>query len=213
MRIVDAMMQRIRMSTNKMMEQVTLNTYRNVRAGMGFSAEPDLAPLRAMLSERQSYFDERLKKYRWLVKRFDNPSKKIGRRGHDVIREISLDTLEEGFLRGNPTAFTSTELARKIVNKGTLFKSEEDALEALKGVQKDIINKIPLFNKDGELKFMLHTRAGGIYSGKFRAMDVERYADMVAFTTAGEANTAANIAQAGEIGTRIVKWNSTGKGV
>lgn len=213
LRIVDAMIERIRTNTAKMMEQTAVAQFGKVRAEAGFSAEPNLAPLREMLLERQAYFDQKLARYRFLVQGFETPAVKIGRRGHDVIRELSLDTLEEGFLRGNPTALTTSKLAQRIVKSGTLYSSEEAAREALISARRSVLDNIPLFHEDGSTKFMLHTRAGGVYAGKYRAYDVEGYADLVAFTTAGEADASANVALAREIGTRIIKWNSTGKGV
>jgi hypothetical protein len=86
----------------------------------------------------------------------------------------------------------------------------------MKQFHSTVVDKIPLFHEDGEAKFMLQVRTGGEdgeYRGKFQAWSAEKYADLVAITTAAEADVAANLDQAREIGTRIVKWNSTGKGV
>lgn len=61
---------------------------------------------------------------------------------------------------------------------------------------------------------MLRVKNKGSYEGvpKYQAWTPEKYADLVAITTAGEAEGAANISEAGELGTRLIKWNTTGKG-
>lgn len=208
MRIVDALIREINRKTMQGVERLATDRFFQIAS----SAEPNLAPLREMLAERQEYVSTTLAGFRFAVKKFDNPAVRIGRRGQDIIREFSLETLEEGFLKGNPTALTAESLVEKIVSKGTLFKSFEDAAEAIENTRLDVVKKIPLFHEDGEAKFLLQVRTNGEYRGAFRRYGVQAYADLVAVTTAGEADAAGNIAQASEIGTRIVKWNSTGKG-
>lgn len=176
------------------------------------SAEPDLRPLREMLRERSQYYGDVLSGYRFVISKFNNPAAMIGRKGQDLVRELSLDTLEEGFLRGNPTAFTSPKLAEQIAKKGTLFDSAEAAAKALNDLKFDVVKKIPLFHEDGRAKFLLQVKTDGEYRGAFRKFDVQKYADLVGITTAGEADGASSIAQASEIKSRIVKWNTTGKG-
>lgn len=84
----------------------------------------------------------------------------------------------------------------------------------MKSFKGDVVDKIPLFNEDGEAKFLLRVKNKGSYEGvpKYQAWSPHKYADLVAITTAGEAEGAANISEAGELGTRLIKWNSTGKG-
>lgn len=208
LRIVDGLIKEIERKTMKSIERIAADRYFQIAS----SAEPNLAPLRALLAERQDYVSSTLAGYRFAIKKFDNPALKIGRRGQDIIREMSLETLEEGFLRGNPTALTAESLVEKIVKKGTLFDSFESAAEAIEKTRIDVVRKIPLFHEDGEAKFLLQVKTKGQYRGAFRRFSVASYADLVAVTTAGEADGAGHMAQAAEIGTRIVKWNSTGKG-
>lgn len=208
MRLVDALIKRL--------YDKTVTGYTGIAQDRFFkvldSAEPNLRPLREMLRERAGYYGDVLSGYRFIVSKFDNPALMIGRKGQDLVRELSLDTLEEGFLNGNPTAFTSPKLAQRIAKKGTLFDSAESAARALKDLKIDIVKKIPLFHEDGRAKFLLQVKTDGKYQGAFRKFDVQKYADLVAVTTAGEADGAGSIAQASEINSRIVKWNSTGKG-
>lgn len=209
MRIVDRILEDIHKKTVKAMETIGTNGYLKVVS----SAEPNLYPLKEMLRQKAQDQAERLRGYRYLVKQFDNPHITIGRRGQDLIRELSMETLEEGFLNGNPSVFTEKKLAEKIVKKGTLYKDEKEAQQALSSLHHDVVRDIPLFHEDGNVKFLLHEKTRGTYQGRYRAWDVERYADLVAVTTAAEADTAANIEHAKELGTRLIKWNSTGKGV
>jgi hypothetical protein len=199
--------------TEGAMQKIGKDAYDRVMS----SATPNLFGLNQMLKERSQYYSERLNDYKYLIKKFDNPSIIIGRRGQDIVREMTLDTLEEGFLKGNPTAFTETKLVDRILNspKAVKFADRATAETAMKQFHSTVVDKIPLFHEDGEAKFMLQVRSGGEdgeYRGKFQAWSAEKYADLVAITTAAEADVAANLDQAREIGTRIVKWNSTGKG-
>jgi hypothetical protein len=213
LKLIDRMMSEILNRTEGAMKQIGESAYARVMS----SATPNLFGLNQMIKERLQYYSERLDDYKYLIKRFDNPSIFIGRRGQDIVRELSLETLEEGFLRGNPTAFTEKKLIDRLVNspKVMKFADRESAETAMKQFHSTVVDKIPLFHEDGEAKFMLQVRSGGEdgeYRGKFQAWSAEKYADLVAITTAAEADVAANLDQAREIGTRIVKWNSTGKG-
>ncbi|GAB4422305.1 MAG: hypothetical protein OHK0011_01110 [Turneriella sp.] len=209
MRIVDRILEDIHKKTVKAMETIGTHGYLKVVS----AAEPNLYPLKEMLRQKAQDQAERLRGYRYLVKQFDNPHISIGRRGQDLIRELSMEALEEGFLNGNPSVFTEKKLVQKIVKSGKLYKSEQEATEALSSLHHDVVRDIPLFHEDGNVKFMLHEKTRGVYQGRYRAWDVERYADLVAFTTAAEADAAANVEHAKELGTRLIKWNSTGKGV
>jgi hypothetical protein len=214
LKLIDRMMSEILNRTEGAIKQIGESAYARVMSAV----TPNLFGLNQMIKERLQYYSERLDDYRYLIKRFDNPSIFIGRRGQDIVRELSLETLEEGFLRGNPTAFTEKKLIDRLVNspKVVKFADRESAETAMKQFHSTVVDKIPLFHEDGEAKFMLQVRSGGEdgeYRGKFQAWSAEKYADLVAITTAAEADVAANLDQAREIGTRIVKWNSTGKGV
>jgi hypothetical protein len=212
MRLVNQMMSDILNRTESAMEEIGVARFERITK----SATPNYFGLFEMLKERAAYYSDRLNDYRFLIKQFDNPSIAIGRRGQDIVREISLDTLEEGFLRGNPTAFTETKLLERLVNSknAELFPDRATAEATMKAFRNEVIDKIPLFNEDGEAKFLLRVRQNGVYVNppKYQAWSAEQYADLVAITTAGEADAAANLEHAREIGTRLIKWNSTGKG-
>lgn len=213
MRLINRIMSDILNKTERAMDEIGKTAYGRVMS----SATPNLFGLNQMLKERSSYYSDRLNDYKFLYKKFERPGEIIGRRGNDLVRELSLETLEEGFLKGNPTAFTETALIDRIVNspKAVKFADRAAAETAMKEFRANVVDKIPLFHEDGEPKFLLQVRSGGEdgeYKGKFQAWSAEKYADLVAITTAAEADVAANLDQAREIGTRIVKWNSTGKG-
>lgn len=212
MRLINKMMSDILNKTERAVEEIGRASFGRVMS----SATPNLFGLDQVIKERSSYYSDRLNDYKFLIKKFDNPGIAIGRRGQDIVRELSLDTLEEGFLKGNPTAFTETELIDRIVKspKAVNFTDRASAEAAMKNFHGDVVDKIPLFHEDGEAKFMLRVKTKGEYTvpARYQAWSTEKYADLVAITTAGEADTAATIAHARELGTRLIKWNSTGKG-
>jgi len=81
--------------------------------------------------------------------------------------------------------------------KGSIGASRDDLL-------KDLLEQVPVI--DG--KFRLEIAP---YQGQYRNFDVRYYADLVARTTRREVQNVANTIKAEELGTRLVKFNFTGK--
>jgi hypothetical protein len=73
---------------------------------------------------------------------------------------------------------------------------------------KEVRNKIPLFHEDGQARFYLKTK-----TGKWMSYSVDGYAELVSVTTSEEADRVAQPERARSMGTRLVQFNSTGKGI
>jgi len=201
----------------------------------------NLQPLKQLLLERNRITAFLLDQYkRFIVDQSASGMLTIGRRGQDILREYSLRTLERGYLGGNPGELARDRIKRFILKVKTadnkkfneLLKRQKDVVKAIKSAKKsglitsslekqlrglnkesmalhkEVVDKMNVFSIDGRAKFMLHVKP---YEGKFKAFDVENYADLVGSTTNREAFNIAGVAKAEELGTRLVKWNFIGK--
>lgn len=217
--LIDLFLEDIRKKTAAGLERITEKRFKEIL----LTSQPNLYPLKELLLERNRLTDKLLNDYRFLIAQNEWPSVTIGRRGMDIVRNLSLETLEKGFLQGNPTAFSSREILSKLLNaKISGVETLEQAERLVHSTRYNIINKIPVFHEDGRAKFMLHIKTkydrydnqypDRDYRGVYRAWDAAEYSEMVAKTTAHEAYQVANIEQAKEVGTRLLRFNSTGKG-
>jgi len=168
----------------------------------------DLLPLRELIIESGKNTERALRGYRYLIAQTDMELLSIGRRGQDLIREMTLSEMENAFLLGSPTDALSSNLISRILKKSPLgLTSRLDAMKFIQENTGEILKKIPVFHESGEAKFLLHIYP---YEGKYRAYNVENYSELVGLTTVQEADIAANLTQAAEIGTRLLKFNDTG---
>lgn len=172
--------------------------------------EPSLEPLRSYLSERERITDFVLKSYGKTVvdeatnlislsssieeklSRIDGLGGiNIGRRREDIFRRIGLKNLEKSFLYGSPTQRGDQLILRELKKNSSIFNSGGQMVLPVR-------SKNPL---TGELD----------YYGKTRAFSPEHYSEMVSLATVQEMDTVANVENARQMGTRLLKWSTTGK--
>lgn len=166
---------------------------------------PAFSPLRALLSERRFLLNKVFSSYKFIL---DESAKKmldfkktqayldfirIGRRGQDRVRQITLRSLERTFLTGNPVTLGKHEIIDSILGDPTIRK---------------------LAQPDGTFRFPLHLypyEQGS--AAKFANWDVEQYAEMTARTTAHLADQESFIVDADEPDevSGFLKFNNTGK--
>lgn len=200
--------------------------------GSGFGVE-NIMPLQSMLRERERLLNQRLGKFRYLLEEDGQmllelkrsglwedllESVKIGRRqlaggSGAMVRELSLRTIEEAFLKGRPTTLTKKVLIEQIPvsTQSRLFRlvgKEPRGKFYEIDIVKEIARKTHTLSENGKLYFELETYP---YNGKFRKYRVDQYAELVAKTTVHEATQVSHIEKAQRIGTSLVKFNSTGR--
>lgn len=242
--IIDTMAQSIRRENRKVVFRQFATTFGPSIDPVQFAAgvtpnNINLSPLQALLEEKNRVSDFIVNQYRFRVSQANSGLLSIGRRGQDIIREISLRTLEKSYIQGSPTELGRKLIRNELKSRGVLspkFNSiikgqrnvkriisslqragldDSKALAKLNDLRRDAIaltkelgDKIPIFHQSGEARFWLHLSP---YQGDFRAYVPENYADLVARTTTVEASNVANVAKAGQLNTRLVKWNFIGK--
>lgn len=162
-------------------------------------------PLAELLRERERLHNFRVSGYAHLFEDSVTGALSIGRRTQDVVRELTLTQLERGMIQGSAATLQRDNLRRIMISRGRQDLADDIA----NGLdpRAELLDKIPLFHKDGKAKFWLRTQ-----TGKFRAFDLDSYVDLVSVTTSEEANRIGQVEKARTLGTRLVKFNSTGKG-
>jgi hypothetical protein len=165
----------------------------------------NLNPLAAQLRELARLHNERMGEYQYLFQQNSVPNLFIGRRGQDIIREISLNTIEDAFLRGKGALALKDQISRELIAKGRADLAELIAQGY--DIKDEILKAVPVFSEDGRPHFWLKNK-----NDKFMKFEVEHYAELVASTTTEEADRMANVEKARAIGTRLVVFNKTGKG-
>jgi hypothetical protein len=165
----------------------------------------NLNPLAAQLRELARLHNERMRDYQYLFNQNAVPNVLIGRRGQDIIREISLNTIEDAFLRGKGALALKDEISRELISKGRADLAE--LIDQGYDIKDEILKAVPVFSEDGRPHFFLKNK-----HGQFMKFEIEHYAELVASTTTEEADRMANVEKARAIGTRLVVFNETGKG-
>lgn len=194
-------------------------------------------PIVQLQAEKAAMINQVINNYSYLVEKSAVQSLTIGRRGQDIVREISLQSLREGMINGSPQYIgkdlllkefsdrrssdpglieaikKSKDLTRtfnRVKSRLTLDQSKRFAAQIKKqrAIISEFSERIPIFNQDGRAKFYLHVKP---YRGRYIAYDVENYIDLVTSATQREAINEANVAKAARLGTRLVVWNDTGK--
>jgi hypothetical protein len=165
----------------------------------------DFSPIEQLLAERQRLHAQRLNDYAFLFEQSAKGVMTIGRRGQDVVRELTLTTLERSMIEGEPALLHRDKLRTAMIKAGRpeLARSIEAGLDPAA----ELMQSIPLFHKDGKPHFYLKTKTGA-----YMAFSVDSYVDLVSTTTSEEADRMAQPEKARALGTRLVKFNKTGKG-
>jgi len=197
--------------------------------------------LNRILAEKRRLVNATIDRYSFLVNKSATTRLTIGRRGQDIIRELSLNSLNEGLINGSPQVL-GKELIVKQIKAAKLENSEEVIKEIRKA--KNIAAKLRKLEQSGQLssqqakllrselrksrafikeigdKVPVFDGKDGRakfmleikpYNGTYKAFDIENYADLVAKTTQTEAINEGAAAKAERLKTRLVKWNRTGK--
>lgn len=188
---LDLIFEDIRNRAIRTAERIARHRFARVVTG-----EPNLQPLASLLRERERILRQQLTSYRFTLEtdainllnlrqseEWTNflESIDIGRRGQDVIREVSLRTLEKAFLKGQPTALTRVMLRKE-------FRDRQINILAPNARPQIRLEIFP-------------------YVGEFRNYEIDAYAELVALTTTAEATQVGFDEQAAEIGTRLIKYN------
>jgi len=181
--------------------EIQYNKFLNIKA----VSEVNLLPLKSLQSERAAHLADSLKNYRHLVNQASVEHLAIGRRGQDVLREMTLKQLEKGFIRGDASFFVKDSFINEL-NKKKLFVNENISKNELFKLREEFFNKIPVFKKGEKLKFFLLNK-----NNKFMAFDAKYYGDLVAITTTNEARWSANYERARSQNTRFIQMSKTGK--
>jgi hypothetical protein len=213
-------------------EKIANSTFRRARV-------ENLQPLQSLLEEKDRVMKFVFNQYRFKINQSKAGLLNIGRRGQDIIRELSLKTIEEGFVGGNPVALARDRILKEIKDRGidtprlnNLIKRQKDLTKALNiakrsgiitdGIRKELASikaeTMKAFKEVGD-NVPVFSRDGRPkfllhvfpYEGRFMEFDVENYADLVARTTTREAGNVAGAAKAEKLGTRLVKFNFIGK--
>lgn len=165
----------------------------------------NFAPIRQLVAERQLLNNERIQGYSYLFRQSAASLLTIGRRTQDVVRELSLTTLERSMIYGEPATMSRQSLAKLMISRGRTDLAQ--AINAGLDPVAELTQNIPLFNKNGKPYFYLRKKSGG-----FMAFGVDAYAELIASTTSEEMDRMAQVEKARKLGTRLVKFNKTGKG-
>lgn len=199
--LVRAAIRRMANQTWAITEQMYGRHFRNV-LGSDFK---NYQPLAELLKERQVLHASRLNGYSYLYDDSAKAALLIGRRTQDAVRELTLQELERGFIYGQPATLQRDNLKRIMIARGRedLARDIENGLDP----RRELVDKVALFHENGEARFYLRER-----SGKFRSWSVDSYAQLVANTTAEEADRIGTVEKARLMGTRLVQFSSTGKG-
>lgn len=201
-RIIDGIIEDARRKAARATEQLAKIKFTSIVK----SKEQSLIPLRAYLNERNRITEFMLKSYSKkileesanLISLSDKiggnsgmPGVSIGRRRNDVFREIGLKNLEKSFLRGSPTALGDKLILSDLRKNSKIFDSQGNMVLSVR-------TRNPL---TGQMD----------YIGKTRAYSPEHYSEMVSLATVQEMDVVGNVENAKEMGTRLLKWNTTGK--
>ena len=199
--VVDAILKGIDNRTGRITELMAENVFMKVVRGNS----PDTRPLMQMVEERTAYWRSQLQIFRKDVTNSGQdllilgqeirkgvfPEIFIGRRREDIIRNLTLDTLEKTFIKGEGNAAAIPELVKKI--KETTPILTEDGARLI----------LPIRTRDATGRL--------VYQGATRAYQPQVYAEMAATTAAREADTLAQIERADELETRFLQYNDTGR--
>lgn len=206
MRIVNKIIDEMRRKAARNLESMARVKYMRVVT----MKNPSLDPLRAYLSEREKISDFVLKSYGkkiidegtnliGLAGKFDELAPRadglsrisVGRRREDIFRRIGLKNLERSFLLGSPTQAGDQAILRELRKESSIFNAQGKMVLPVR-------SKNPI---SGELD----------YYGKTRAWSPEHYSEMVSLATVQEMDVVGNVENAQAMGTRLLRWNSTGK--
>lgn len=165
---------------------------------------PNLLPLSEMLNEYRRLHNERLAGYQTLVNESAKQIISIGRRGQDIIREIPLNVIEDQYLKGGSGLSIKDAIIAEFQKRANPALGEKIAA-GYSPIDTELRKYVPVVS-NGE-RFYLKTQFGTM-----RSYDVEHYAELIASTTTTEAGYNAQEQRARDVETRLVKFNSTGKG-
>ena len=203
---VNQLLQQAQVGISKVHEDLTI-----VRAGKILGVKinlstPNLAPLRALLVERRFLLNKVFSRYKTMLDDAANQMLilkktqeysdfiRIGRRGQDRIRQLTIKSIERTFLTGKPVTLGKLEIIYSILKDNSIKK---------------------ITQLDGTVRFPLWLSPYDTGSAaKFANWDVELYAEMTARTTAQLADQEAFITDADETEetkSGFIKFNDTGK--
>lgn len=165
---------------------------------------PNYQPLAEMLSEYARLHSNRLANYQTLVQESAKQAISIGRRGQDIIREIPMNVIEDQYLKGASALNIKDAIIAEFRKRANPAMGEAIA-KGFAPIDADLRKYVPMIS--GGERFYLKTQFG-----TFKSFDVEHYAELIASTTTTEAGYNAQETRAREVETRLVKFNSTGKG-
>lgn len=197
---VDAILKGLEIRTGRVTQIIAENEFMKVVRGN----KPNLGPLTQMVEERTSLWRTQLNRFRKDVTNSGQdllllgeeirkgvfPEISIGRRREDVVRSLTLDTLESVFIKGEGNATAIPQIVKKIQETTSILDTTGTKLI------------LPIRTRDalGNL----------VYQGTTRAYQPQVYAEMAATTAAREATVLGNIERANELGTRFLQFNDTG---
>lgn len=201
--VIDAIINKIFINAVKAQDNILDIAY-NKHLQIKKVSETNLLPLRSLQLERQKFLENSLRNYRHLVQEASVKHLTIGRRGQDVLREMTLKQLEKGFIGGDASFFVKDSFVNEL-NKKKLFVNENINKKELFKLREEFFDKIPVFVKDKKLRFFLLNK-----NNKFMSFDAKFYGDLVAITTTNEARWKANYERARHQNTRFVQFSRTG---
>ena len=170
-------------------------------------SELNLYPLKALIDQRISLIDHAVSGYRHLIQQTESTRLTIGRRGQDVVRELTLGEMERAFLGGSPNLLLRKNFLRRLKASAKSIDPDKIDSQTIHQFYRDFADKVPTFSIDGKPKFMLSVQTDGQYLGNYRAYDVGKYTDLVSLTTVDEARWTASEQRAENIGTRFMQFN------
>lgn len=165
---------------------------------------PNLLPLAEMLNEYSRMHSQRLAGFETLVKESAKSAISIGRRGQDIIREIPLNVIEEQYLKGGSGLSIKDAIIAQFKRNANPALGERIAA-GFAPIDEELRKYVPVIANGS--RFYLKTQYGN-----FKSFDVEHYAELVASVTTTEAGYNAQETRARQTETRLVRFNSTGKG-